>query len=244
MCCTLNPHWSVRHHRTSLPVPRPHSMSDGLELPIYIPAQHPLLVPTRIPSFRSPDASIRSGEGIGLSCRCDQSSTAQSDTEVAQGDSPRIWRHRTTLTPVLPHCCTFCRVRSNSRDAPARARLPTEIQAEACPLILGGGDVLMAAETGRGKTGAFCLPVLQIVYETRRAAFSGGAGAAVHSQNRKKAKTVTQIKMNPEDRDPMFAIAPDGLLCQVRRRAAPSRVRSWNKTHSCPRCLSYVSREL
>ena len=27
-------------------------------------------------------------------------------------------------------------------------------------------DVLMAAETGSGKTGAFCLPVLQIVHET------------------------------------------------------------------------------
>ena len=35
-------------------------------------------------------------------------------------------------------------------------------QAEAIPLILGGGDVLMAAETGSGKTGAFCLPVLQV----------------------------------------------------------------------------------
>lgn len=44
--------------------------------------------------------------------------------------------------------------------------LPTDIQSEAVPLILGGGDVLMAAETGSGKTGAFCLPVLQIVYET------------------------------------------------------------------------------
>jgi ATP-dependent RNA helicase DDX1 len=39
--------------------------------------------------------------------------------------------------------------------------LPTDVQAEAIPLILGGGDVLMAAETGSGKTGAFCLPVLQ-----------------------------------------------------------------------------------
>ena len=45
-------------------------------------------------------------------------------------------------------------------------RLPTDIQSEAIPLILGGGDVLMAAETGSGKTGAFCLPVLQIVWET------------------------------------------------------------------------------
>lgn len=43
--------------------------------------------------------------------------------------------------------------------------LPTSIQSEAIPLILGGGDVLMAAETGSGKTGAFCLPVLQIVWE-------------------------------------------------------------------------------
>ena len=32
-------------------------------------------------------------------------------------------------------------------------RLPTDVQAEAVPLILGGGDVLMAAETGSGKTG-------------------------------------------------------------------------------------------
>lgn len=44
--------------------------------------------------------------------------------------------------------------------------LPTNIQSEAIPLILGGGDVLMAAETGSGKTGAFSLPVLQIVWES------------------------------------------------------------------------------
>lgn len=60
-------------------------------------------------------------------------------------------------------------------------RLPTDVQAEAIPLILGGGDVLMAAETGSGKTGAFCLPILQIVWETLKDIESGkgGSGGAV-----------------------------------------------------------------
>ena len=45
--------------------------------------------------------------------------------------------------------------------------LPTAVQAEATPLILGGGDVLVAAETGSGKTGVH-VPVLQIVHESLR----------------------------------------------------------------------------
>ncbi len=45
--------------------------------------------------------------------------------------------------------------------------LPTPFQQEAIPLILGGGDVMAAAETGSGKTGAFALPILQIVGDIR-----------------------------------------------------------------------------
>lgn len=61
--------------------------------------------------------------------------------------------------------------------------MPTPVQAEAVPLILGGGDVLAAAETGSGKTGAFGMPILQIVHEAMRdaaatRAASGGGGAA------------------------------------------------------------------
>lgn len=38
---------------------------------------------------------------------------------------------------------------------------PTAIQAQAIPLILNGQDVLGIAQTGTGKTAAFCLPILQ-----------------------------------------------------------------------------------
>ena len=56
-------------------------------------------------------------------------------------------------------------------------RLPTPVQQEAMPLILTGGDVMAAAETGSGKTGAFALPVLQIVHETLRARQTGSSDA-------------------------------------------------------------------
>lgn len=56
-------------------------------------------------------------------------------------------------------------------------RLPTPVQQEAMPLILTGGDVMAAAETGSGKTGAFALPILQIVHETLRARQTSGSDA-------------------------------------------------------------------
>jgi ATP-dependent RNA helicase DDX1 len=57
-------------------------------------------------------------------------------------------------------------------------RLPTAIQYECIPLILGGGDVLAAAETGSGKTGAFGLPILQVVHESIRSRQAGGTSSS------------------------------------------------------------------
>ena len=37
---------------------------------------------------------------------------------------------------------------------------PTAIQAKAIPLVLAGGDLLAAAQTGTGKTAGFVLPIL------------------------------------------------------------------------------------
>lgn len=62
-------------------------------------------------------------------------------------------------------------------------RLPSDVQDECIPLIMGGGDVMAAAPTGSGKTGAFCLPIVQMVHERRRqqleAEGAGGAGGLV-----------------------------------------------------------------
>ena len=42
---------------------------------------------------------------------------------------------------------------------------PTPIQAKAIPVVLQGGDVLAAAQTGTGKTAGFTLPLLQRLVE-------------------------------------------------------------------------------
>lgn len=102
--------------------------------------------------------------------------------------------------------------------------LPTDVQAEAIPLILGGGDVLMAAETGSGKTGAFCLPILQIVWETLRdledGKFSKGGAAG----------SIAAWTMSFFDRGAALAVTPDGLRCQSRE------FKEW---HGC-RCTTGV----
>lgn len=44
---------------------------------------------------------------------------------------------------------------------------PTDIQSQALPAIVAGKDVLGVAQTGTGKTGAFCLPILEQLISAR-----------------------------------------------------------------------------
>ncbi|XP_077982085.1 ATP-dependent RNA helicase DDX1-like [Glandiceps talaboti] len=100
--------------------------------------------------------------------------------------------------------------------------LPTDIQAESVPLILGGGDVLMAAETGSGKTGAFCMPVIQIVHETIHDIREGKGGKAKMTFK----SDATKMRMNVYDRGTSLAMDKEGLLCQSREH------HSWHGTRS------------
>nr|HPH15717.1 DEAD/DEAH box helicase [Bacteroidales bacterium] len=45
---------------------------------------------------------------------------------------------------------------------------PTDIQYKAIPSILKGEDVLAIAQTGTGKTAAFVIPILEILYNRTR----------------------------------------------------------------------------
>jgi ATP-dependent RNA helicase DDX1 len=57
----------------------------------------------------------------------------------------------------------------------------------------------MAAETGSGKTGAFCLPVLQIVYETLKDIQSNKGNTI---DDKKPNKAFLRFQMNAFDRTP------------------------------------------
>jgi ATP-dependent RNA helicase DDX1 len=103
-------------------------------------------------------------------------------------------------------------------------QLPTPIQQEAVPLILGGGDVLGAAETGlssfydfnwtklnvspgTGKTGAFGIPILQLIHENLR------QEAIERNQEGGATRTVEKIvfKMSMEDKEVCCILSPSPL---------------------------------
>lgn len=89
--------------------------------------------------------------------------------------------------------------------------LPTEIQAEAIPLILGGGDVLMASETGSGKTGAFCMPIIQVVYEQ---ILEAKKQSSTGQQQSKKKLDDNRWLLSAIDRAPDVVLSQDLLTAQ------------------------------
>lgn len=93
--------------------------------------------------------------------------------------------------------------------------LPTPVQQEAIPLVLGGGDVLVAAETGSGKTGAFALPLLQITHENLRLQMAQQLANREAQQPKQPRISHSFSKLGIFcDRDALLLVSSDGLECQ------------------------------
>ena len=70
---------------------------------------------------------------------------------------------------------------------------PTPIQVQAVPAILKGGDVLGLAQTGSGKTAAFCLPVLQRLQDSGRPSNRSTVTALILVPTRELAAQVGEV---------------------------------------------------
>lgn len=100
--------------------------------------------------------------------------------------------------------------------------LPTDVQDEAIPLILGGGHVMIAAETGSGKTGSFAIPVIQLIWESLR----GVAKVTEVEEASFCPQDGKQCAWDNHDRNADIAIGSDGCTVQHRVDGAWSGVRA------------------
>jgi ATP-dependent RNA helicase RhlE len=66
--------------------------------------------------------------------------------------------------------------------------MPTPIQEKAIPVILEGKDLVGCAQTGTGKTAAFAIPLLQILYQVQRDDRTG---------NVKESRTIRALILTP-----------------------------------------------
>ena len=101
---------------------------------------------------------------------------------------------------------------------------PTPIQAEAIPLLLGGGDLIGQAGTGTGKTAAFALPLLHRLLE-RAAAGGGGPRGLVLVPTRELAMQVAEALHKYSKRTslrvlPVYGGAPMDQQIRALRRGA------------------------
>ena len=95
--------------------------------------------------------------------------------------------------------------------------LPTAIQDETIPLILGGCDVCASSHTGSGKTAAFALPILQLCHE-RKLRLQAPSPTKTTSPPGPSSLQPPPLKyeVSRTDRDRLISVDDSGLRVQSR----------------------------
>src|SRR5947208_737804 len=70
---------------------------------------------------------------------------------------------------------------------------PTDIQYKAIPSILKGEDVLAIAQTGTGKTAAFAIPVIELLFARKRLSVVEGIRCVVMVPTHELAIQITEV---------------------------------------------------
>ena len=89
---------------------------------------------------------------------------------------------------------------------------PRDVQDESIPLFLGGRDVMVAAATGSGKTGAFGIPIVQTILEQRR---YESRPPPVVDPALLAAAAQAPVTLSQGDRDSLVDIEPEGMVCRT-----------------------------
>ncbi|GAW81340.1 DEAD/DEAH box ATP-dependent RNA helicase [Plasmodium gonderi] len=104
--------------------------------------------------------------------------------------------------------------------------LPTAIQQESIPLILGGGDVCASAETGTGKTLSFIISSLQIVHELFR-------NIGTFECNNENSVSANNVRGNKDNDESTIGVGnKKGLVMNIINRSN-SRVTLNNALNEC-----------
>ncbi|MGL5273374.1 MAG: DEAD/DEAH box helicase [Phocaeicola sp.] len=69
---------------------------------------------------------------------------------------------------------------------------PSGIQLQAIPLLLSGKDIIASAQTGTGKTAAFCIPILHSIYRRRKERGYLGIEALILTPTRELANQINK----------------------------------------------------
>ncbi len=70
---------------------------------------------------------------------------------------------------------------------------PTDIQYKAIPSILKGEDVLAIAQTGTGKTAAFAIPIIHLIYEQKKSSRSDAIKCIIMVPTHELAIQITEV---------------------------------------------------